>query len=159
MRRFIFFTSFIVFATAIMLSACARPTDAADLELKNLNGDIVRLADYKGKVIILNFFATWCPPCREEIPDFIDLQKEYADKGFTMVGISLSKMGDIKPFSERMGINYPVLIDDGYASAVYGPIRSVPTTFIINKDFKVVKKYIGLRSREVFEADIKALLQ
>jgi cytochrome c biogenesis protein CcmG/thiol:disulfide interchange protein DsbE len=159
MKRRLILNLFAAAAVVVMLSACARPTDAADLELRDLNGNTVRLADYKGKVIILDFFATWCPPCREEIPDFIELQKQYADKGFTMIGISLSNMGDMKTFAEKFGINYPVLIDDGYATAVYGPIRSIPTTFIINKDFKVVKKFIGYRPREVFENEIKALLQ
>lgn len=145
--------------SVFLLSACARSTDAADLNLKDINGNMVNLSDYKGKVIILDFFATWCPPCKEEIPDFIELQKKYCGQGFTMIGISLSKMGEMKSFVERMGINYPVLIDDGYATAVYGPIRSIPTTFIIDKEFKVVKKYIGFRPKEVFENDIKALLQ
>lgn len=159
MKKLIYLNILVALFTAIMLSACARPTDAADLDLRDISGNIVRLSDFKGRVIILDFFATWCPPCREEIPDFIELQKQYGDKGFTMIGISLSKMGDIKPFAERFGINYPVLIDDGYASAVYGPIRSVPTTFVIDKNFKVVKKYIGYRPKEVFENDIKELLK
>lgn len=159
MKRIVFFNVLIVLFMALMLSACARPTDAADLDLRDLSGKIVRLSDFKGKVIILDFFATWCPPCRKEIPDFIELQNKYGDEGFTMVGISLSRMGDMKPFAEKFGINYPVLIDDGYASAVYGPIRSVPTTFIIDQNFKVVKKYIGYRPKEVFENDIVELLK
>jgi peroxiredoxin len=76
-----------------------------------------------------------------------------------MIGISLSRLSDVRGFAEQFGINYPVLIDDGYAAAVYGPIRSIPTTFIIDQNFKVVKKYIGYRPKEVFEADIRALLK
>lgn len=159
MKRLIFLKAVVFVVMALALSACAKSTSAADLNLRDVNGEMVNLSDYKGKVIILDFFATWCPPCRQEIPDFIDLQNEYSDKGFTMIGVSLSKMGDSKAFAQGLGINYPVLIDDGYASAVYGPIRSVPTTFIIGKDFKIVKKYIGYRPKEVFEADIRELLK
>jgi cytochrome c biogenesis protein CcmG/thiol:disulfide interchange protein DsbE len=160
MKKRVFLKAFALVLVAFVLSACGRsmPATAADLNLKDLNGNIVNLSDFKGKVIILDFFATWCPPCKQEVPDFIQLQKEYGDKGFAMIGISLSRMSDMQAFARDYGINYPVLIDDGYASAVYGPIRSIPTTFIIDQNFKIVKKYIGFRPKEVFEADIKALL-
>ncbi len=160
MKRHVFYKLLVIALTVFSLSACARSTaTAADLNLKNINGTTVNLSDYKGKIIILDFFATWCPPCRKGIPEFIELQKQYADKGFTMIGISLSKLSDVKGFAESFGINYPVLIDDGYASAVYGPIRSIPMTFIINRDFKIVKKYIGYRPKEQFENDIQELLK
>ena len=148
-----------------MLGSCAKTSavengeQAMDFTLTDTAGKSVSLSDFKGKGIILNFFASWCPPCRMEIPDFIELQKQYGDKGFTMVGLSLVDAQESKAFSSRMGINYPVLVDDGKVSMLYGPIRSIPTTFIIDKNFKVVKKYIGLRSREVFEADVQALLK
>lgn len=161
MKKRIFLKAFALVITAFILSACGRsvPATAADLNLRDLNGNMVNLSDFKGKVIILDFFATWCPPCKQEIPDFIRLQNEYGDKGFTMIGISLSRMSDMQAFARDFGINYPVLIDDGYAAAVYGPIRSIPTTFIIDQNFKVVKKYIGFKPKEAFEADIKALLK
>jgi thiol-disulfide isomerase/thioredoxin len=162
MKKRIFLKALSLVLIALALSACGRsmPATAADLNLKDLNGNMVNLSDFKGKVIILDFFATWCPPCKQEIPDFIELQKEYQDKGFTMIGVFVqSRMSDMQAFVRDFGINYPVLIDDGYAAAVYGPIRSIPTTFIIDQNFKVVKKYIGAKSKEVFEADIKALLK
>ena len=159
MKRQILFKGYIIIVTALVLSACARSTAAAGLNLRDINGNMVNLSEYKGKVIILDFFATWCPPCKAEIPDFIELQRQYGSQGFTMIGISLSKLGEVKGFAEDFGINYPVLIDDGYASAVYGPIRSIPTTFIIDRNFKVVKKYIGYKPKEVFEADIRELLK
>lgn len=159
MRRRLFPKLFAVALTAFILSACARtPATAADLNLRDINGNMVNLSDFKGKVILLNFFATWCPPCKQEIPDFIELQNEYLDKNFVIIGISLSRASDTKVMAQDFGINYPVLIDDGYAAAVYGPIRSVPTTFMIDKNFKVAKKYIGARLKENFEADIRALL-
>lgn len=159
MKRRIFFNIFALVITAFLLSACAKTTTAADLDLRDVNGNIVRLSDFKGKIILLDFFATWCPPCKEEIPDFIELQEQYRGEGFTMIGVSMSRMSDTKAMAESFGMNYPVLIDDGYAAAVYGPIRSVPTTFLIDQNFKVVKKYIGYRPKEVFEADVKALLK
>ena len=109
--------------------------------------------------MILDFFASWCPPCRQEIPDFIELEKSYGDKGFAMIGVALVSAGEAKEFAGKMGINYPVLVDDGTASEAYGPIRSIPTTFIIDKDGKIVKMYIGYREKTVFEADIKELLK
>ena len=82
---------------AVMLCACARtPATAADLNLRDVDGNMVNLSDYKGKVIIIDFFATWCPPCKQEIPDFIELQKQYGDRGFTMIGVSLSRTYDTK---------------------------------------------------------------
>jgi peroxiredoxin len=160
MKRRILSKTFAAILAVFILSACGRsvPATAADLNLRDLNGNMVNLSDFKGKVIILDFFATWCPPCKQEVPDFIKLQNEYGDKGFQMIGISLSRMSDMQAFARDFGINYPVLIDDGYAAAVYGPVRSIPMTFVIDQNFKVVKKYIGFRPKEVFEADIKALL-
>ena len=132
---------------------------APDFTLNNIDGQKASLADFKGKAIILNFFASWCPPCREEIPDFITLQKAYGDKGFTFIGVSLVSAQESKDFAAKMGINYPILVDDGKVSTVYGPVRSIPTTFAIDKDMKIVKMYIGARSKENFENDIKALLK
>ncbi len=133
--------------------------DAPDFSLNDLNGKAANLSDFKGKVIILDFFASWCPPCREEIPDFIKLQNEYGPQGFTVIGVAMVSLDDAKAFASKMGINYPVLIDDEKSSAAYGPIRSIPTTFVIGKEFKVMKKYIGFRSKDIFEGDVKELLK
>jgi cytochrome c biogenesis protein CcmG/thiol:disulfide interchange protein DsbE len=159
MKRRLLINILVLILAGFFLSACARTTTAADLNLRDIDGNMVNLSDYKGKVIILDFFATWCPPCKQEIPEFIELQKQYGDNGFTMIGVSLSRASDTRALALDFGINYPVLIDDGYAAAVYGPIRSVPTTFLIDRNFKVVKKYIGYRTKDVFEADLKALLE
>lgn len=132
---------------------------APDFNLTDIEGKQVSLSDFKGKVVILDFFASWCPPCRQEVPDFIELQKAYENDGFTVLGVAMVRAAEAKSFAEEFGINYPVLVDDGKASDIYGPIRSIPTTFILDKDGKIVKMYIGFRSKQVFEADIKALLQ
>jgi cytochrome c biogenesis protein CcmG/thiol:disulfide interchange protein DsbE len=133
--------------------------EAPGFTLNDPDGKAVSLSDFKGKVIILDFFATWCPPCREEIPDFIKLSDAYAPKGFAMIGVSLVTAGETKEFAEKVKFNYPVVIDDGKVSNTYGPIRSIPTTFVIDKDMKIVKMYIGFRDKEVFERDIQALLK
>lgn len=156
---------FHVFLTALFLiAACARAgalevgSSAPNFSLTDINGKQVSLADFKGKVVILDFFASWCPPCREEIPDFIKLQNTYSDQGFSMIGVSLVTQDESKEFAGKVGINYPVIVDDGSVSKAYGPIRSIPTTFIIGKDSKIAKIYIGYRSMDVFEKDIKELL-
>lgn len=137
----------------------AASSPAPDISLRDTNGKIVQLSDLKGKVIILDFFATWCPPCRQEIPDFIALQNQYGGQGFVMVGVSMTGAEDVKPFAEKHGVNYTILIGDDHSSEVYGPVRSIPTTFVIDREFNIVKKYIGFQPKHVFEDDIKELLQ
>ena len=154
-----------IFALALfMLGACSQGSaveigaKAPDFSLVDINGKTVSLSAFNGKVVILDFFASWCPPCKQEIPDFIELEKSYGDKGFAMIGVALVSAGEAREFAGKMGINYPVLVDDGKASEIYGPIRSIPTTFIIDKNGKIVKMYIGYREKAIFEADIKSEL-
>jgi peroxiredoxin len=148
-----------------LLGACAKSSaieigeKAPDFTLQNIDGTSASLSQFKGKVIILDFFASWCPPCRHEIPDFIALQNTYGNKGFAMIGISLVSPQESKDFAAKEGINYPILVDDGKVSSVYGPVRSIPTTFVLDKDMKIVKMYIGGQPKEVFENDIKELLK
>ncbi|MDD5496069.1 MAG: TlpA disulfide reductase family protein [Candidatus Omnitrophica bacterium] len=155
----------VLLLAVVLLGACARGNaleigdTAPEFTLKDLEGKNVNLADFKGRVIILDFFATWCPPCKEEIPDFIALQKDYKNNGFAMIGVALVGHREAKDFADKVGINYPVLIDDEKVSVSYGPIRSIPTTFIIGKDSKIAKIYIGYRPKSVFEKDIKELLK
>ena len=156
---------FIFVLALLMLGACSQSnaieigSDAPDFSLPDINGNKVSLSAFNGKVIILDFFASWCPPCKMEIPDFIALEKAYSDKGFAMIGVALVSAVEARGFAGKMGINYPVLVDDGKASEIYGPIRSIPTTFIIDKNGKIVKMYIGYREKAVFESDIKELLK
>ena len=134
--------------------------NAPDFSLKDLDGNTVKLSDYKDKVIIIDFWATWCPPCREEIPNFVDLQKKYGMQGLIVIGIALDESGarDVKPFSKKNQINYPVLIGDNVVTDSYGGIRGIPTRFIINKKGLIVEKFVGFREKEVFEKKIKELL-
>ena len=156
---------FIFVLALFMLGACAQGSaieigkKAPEFSLNDINEKAVSLSDFSGKVVILDFFATWCPPCRQEVPDFIELEKAYGDKGFAMVGVALVKLGDAKKFAGEFGISYPVLIDDGKVSNLYGPIRSIPTTFVIDRSGNIAKIYIGFRPKEIFENDIKELLK
>lgn len=165
MKKYVWAKLVSIIVAVVLLGACSQGIavesgqTAPDFSLTDIAGQKAGLSDFKGKAIILNFFASWCPPCRAEIPDFIALQKAYSDKGFTFVGVSLVDAQESKDFADKMGINYPILVDDGKVSALYGPVRSIPTTFVIDKNMKVVKMYIGSRPKETFEADIKELLK
>jgi len=126
--------------------------------LTNLDGKSVSLSDFRGKVVVLDFWATWCPPCRREIPDFIDLQKEYGSQGVQVVGIALDEPDKVQAFARQNGMNYPVLLGSDEISMRYGGIEGIPTTFIIDKSGKIVNRFEGFRPRQVFETEIKKLL-
>jgi peroxiredoxin len=129
-------------------------------ELKDLDGKAVKLADFKGKVVILDFWATWCPPCRKEIPGFVNLQKKYGDKGLVVVGVSLDEGGTaaVKPFVQKMGMNYPVVMGDQKTVAAFGGIEAIPTTFVIDREGNVVTAHQGYADEATFESEIKPLL-
>ena len=134
---------------------------APSFTLQNINGEKVSLSDFSGKVVILDFWATWCPPCKEEIPHFIELYEQYKDEGLAVIGIATDREGVsvVKPFVQKYGIQYPVLISDGQAATAYGGIVSIPTTFIIDSAGNIRQKYVGYRDKSVFEADIKKFLE
>lgn len=128
--------------------------------LPNLEGEAVRSSDFTGKVVIFDFWATWCGPCRMEIPHFIDLQNTYGEHGLEIVGVAMDQQGAmiVAPFVEKNGVNYHTVIGTAEVAQAYGPIRGIPTTFVITQDGKIYKKYVGYRPKEVFEADVRALL-
>jgi cytochrome c biogenesis protein CcmG/thiol:disulfide interchange protein DsbE len=141
----------------VALRADAQEKPAPEIRLKDLNGKEVSLADYKGQVVLLNFWATWCDPCRVEIPWLIDLQAKYASRGFTVVGVAMDEEGKsvVAPFieKERFDVNgkqlpmdYPILLGDDEASEKFGGILGYPTSFLISRDGKQVMKIQGLRS-------------
>jgi len=156
---------FIVLIACAMVFGCKASEGslnppAQDFSLQDLNNRTVRLSDYSGKVIILNFFATWCPPCKAEIPYFIELLDEYGDKGLAVIGVSLDEGGQskVRDFVKDMGINYPVLMNDGLVDKQFGPIRSIPATFIIDKKGNIISQIVGSRPKAVFETAVKPLL-
>jgi peroxiredoxin len=133
---------------------------APDFSLETLDGKTVTLADYRGKALILNVWDTWCPPCRAEIPDFIELYSEYRSQGLEFLGVAGGREGEsaVRSFISKNGINYPnAMVNDNFLNGYRG-IRSIPTTFVIDREGNIYKTYIGARSKAVFESDIQALL-
>ncbi len=133
---------------------------APNFSLQDSQGRTVRLADYKGKVILLDFWATWCGPCKIEIPWFIEFQRQYKDRGFSVIGVSMDEGGweVVRPFVDEMRMNYPVLIGNDDTTSAYGGVDVLPTTFIIDKQGRIVATHMGLTSRSEFEDTIKSLL-
>lgn len=131
--------------------------DAPDFTLTNMEGEAFSISDHKGKVIVLNIWATWCPPCREEIPDFIEMQNEMKDDGVLFVGVSVDETGwdVVRPFAEEFQINYPLVVDDGTVYAKYGPLSGLPTSFIINKQGQVEHVAPGM----ITKAQLQPILQ
>lgn len=133
---------------------------APDFALKDADGKTVRLSDYKGKVVLLDFWATWCGPCRIEIPWFMDLERKKKDKGFEVLGVAMDDNGweDVKPFLAEMKVNYRVVIGDDATSQAYGGVEDLPTTFLIDKQGKIAAIHIGLGGRKDFEDAVEGLL-
>jgi thiol-disulfide isomerase/thioredoxin len=128
--------------------------------LKDMNGVDVKLASFKGKIILLNFWATWCGPCRSEIPSLVDLQKQYS-KDLVVLGVSVDDpIEKLKPYATEMKMNYPVLVGNGREDVqdAYGPLWGIPVSVFIDRDGKIAKKHSGIASHEQFEQEIKALL-
>ena len=134
---------------------------APDFALTNLSGATVRLSDFKGKVVLLDFWATWCPPCREEIPELVQLQRQYASRGFTVLGVALDDEGAavVKPVARKLRIHYPVLIGNSEVAAAYGGIQALPTAFLIGRDGKILKSYVGAQTASTLRQDILSALR
>jgi thiol-disulfide isomerase/thioredoxin len=131
-----------------------------NFKLKDLEGKEVSLASYKGKVVLLNFWATWCGPCKAEIPGFVELQDKYRDQ-LTIVGYSVDDTAELaKKYAAEYKMNYPILLGEGREDVqdAYGPIWGIPASFIISKDGNVCRKHMGIAPKDVFEKEIVALL-
>ena len=128
--------------------------------LSDVNGNPVSSESFKGKVVVVDFWTTWCPPCREEIPHYVEMQKQLGPEGLVIVGISLDARGPsvVKPFMEKFGINYTVVMDDGEVSEAFGGIEAIPTTFVIDRQGRIASKKIGYETREQFQRRILPLL-
>ena len=138
----------------------AAPEPAPNFTLKDSEGADVSLADYKGKVVLLNFWATWCGPCKIEMPWFVEFQRKYKDQGFTVLAVSLDEEGwdVVKPFLEEMELNFPVLLGNDEMADEFGGIMALPTTLIIDKEGQIVSRHMGLVERAEYEKDIEGLL-
>ncbi|HXD18273.1 MAG TPA: TlpA disulfide reductase family protein [Vicinamibacterales bacterium] len=134
-----------------------------DFTLKDMNGVDVKLAAFKGKPIVVNFWATWCGPCRAEIPSLVELNTQYTGEGKDVVilGISVDDpIEKLKPYATQMKMNYPVLVGNGREDVqdAFGPLWGIPVTVFIDRDGRIAKKHSGIASKEQFEQEIKALL-
>ena len=128
--------------------------------VKDMNGVDVNLASFKGKVILLNFWATWCGPCKLEIPDLVELQNTYRDD-LVVLGFSVDDTAEqIKPYAAEYKMNYPVLVGLGHENVqeAYGPLFGIPVTVLIDREGRIAKKMSGIRTKEQFEREIKAVL-
>jgi thiol-disulfide isomerase/thioredoxin len=129
--------------------------------IKDIDGATINPASYKGKVVFLNFWATWCGPCKIEIPHFVELQAKYADQGVAFLGLSVDDtVEQLKPFAAQYKINYPVLVGLGSEDVqeAFGPIWGIPITFVIDRQGNICRKHQGLATKEQFERVIQSLL-
>ena len=134
--------------------------EAPDFSLLTLDGQKVKLSDYHGKAVLLNFWATWCPPCKVEMPWFVDLQKQYGKDGLVILGVAMddSEPGTIAKFASDLGVNYTVLLGTDKVSEDYGDVQYLPTTFFIGRNGAIVDKLTGLLDRKDIENDIQKAL-
>ena len=134
---------------------------APDFALKDSTGQTVRLSDYKGKVVLLNFWATWCGPCKIEIPWFMEFEQKYKDRGFAVLGVAMDDEGweIVKPYVERLKVNYRVMVATEEVDNAYGGVESLPTSYVIDRDGNVVSRHVGLVSRSIYEQEIEDLLE
>ena len=149
----------IVPATARKVAAAGKHPQAPPFELTDLTGAKLSLEDYKGKVVLLDFWATWCGPCREEIPWFVQLQEKYSGQGFSVIGVAVQDSPDsVNKFYKDFHLNYPVAMGDQTVSSLYGGILGLPTSFVIGRDGMIYAEHTGTTSSEVFEKEIQQLL-
>jgi thiol-disulfide isomerase/thioredoxin len=141
-----------VFASHLTTSSLA-----PDFTLESLDGKTMKLSDFRGKAVLLNFWATWCGPCKIEMPWFVELQNQYAAQGFQIVGVAMDDASkeDIGKFAKDMGVNYPILIGKESVGDQYGGVPALPESFLIGRDGKIVDKIIGLRGKAEIEDAIK----
>ncbi|UCE22192.1 MAG: TlpA family protein disulfide reductase [Candidatus Aminicenantes bacterium] len=153
---------FIVNAKAEMMGMSSQNyPDAPDFTLEDLKGNKISLSSMSGKVVMLNVWATWCGPCKREIPDFIEAYEQYKDKGLEIIGISVDEISPsrVLQFTEKYKINYPVAMTTSKLTKDYGPFRAVPVTIIIDKNGKIRHRQIGQVNKKFVETWFAALIE
>ena len=162
MLRLIFITLFTIASAALATGQQAKqePPVAPQFALKDLSGKTASLSEYKGKVLLLNFWATWCAPCRREMPDLIKWQKEYQSRGLQIIGITHLpyRRSDVQRVVRQMKVNYPVLLGTDELAALYKVDEVLPVTIVIDREGKVRSRILGILMPEEFEQTVKPLL-
>ncbi len=177
-RRIVFPVALVLFLTSIFLLLARAPAKASgdsaenqwqfanyklapDFALPSLAGDTLRLSDDRGKIVVLNVWATWCAPCRKETPDFVKLQREFAAAGVQFIGVSIDEEGFdvVRPFAEEFQVNYPLVVDDGTFQSLYREITAVPTTFLINRIGEIWAYMPGALSLESLRPILSMILE
>ncbi len=138
-----------------------RSSPAPDFTLESLDGKSVHLSDLRGKAVLLNFWATWCGPCKIETPWLVELQNQYGSQGLQVIGVAMDDSGkdEIAKFAKDMGVNYPVLLGKEAVGDEYGGVPALPESFFIGRDGKIVDKIIGLKGKGEIEDSIKKALE
>jgi thiol-disulfide isomerase/thioredoxin len=156
----------VLVVTALTAAGCssshhvASRKAAANFSLSDASGSALSLANYRGRVVLLNFWATWCGPCKVEIPWFIEFSKKYEGNGLTVVGVSMDDDGwkSVKPYITEKKMNYPVVIGNALLAKAYEDVDSLPTTFIIDRSGRIAFKHTGLVGRDTYDDEIRVLL-
>ena len=162
MKRGLFISLLLViFLISTSNAQSIQPQKAPNFLLKTFKSNKIELAKLKGKVVVVNFWATWCPPCRAEIPDFVKVHHAYKSKGLEIIGIALDEDGwsKVNPFVEKNIISYPVVLGTADVVQRYGGIEGIPTTFIVDKKGNIVDHQVGMMTKEMLEQKIKVLLK
>ena len=161
MRQMTMYAAALFFLSIVTVPACTQTQGKApNFSLKTADGKTVELAKQQGKIVVVNFWATWCGPCRAEIPGFIEMYDRYKSKGLEIIGVSLDEDGwdVVRPYVEKMKVTYPVVVGDGTLADAYGGIDAIPTTFIIDKKGNILDRHLGYLSKDAIEKMIKGLL-
>jgi thiol-disulfide isomerase/thioredoxin len=158
MKRIICLAAVLIMATVTYGQSVQK---APALALRDLQGRSLRLSDYKGKVVLLNFWATWCPPCRAEMPDLVKMQREYGKRGLQVIGITYppETVKGVRRFARRLGINSPVALGTKETKGLFDQSETLPLTIIIDRDGNIRDRIEGILLPEEFEQKIKPLLQ
>jgi thiol-disulfide isomerase/thioredoxin len=159
MTRAAITATLLVAISSLVLGQGGKP--APKLELRDVEGRALRLSDYKGKVVLLNFWATWCAPCRAEIPDLVKWQREYKSKGLQVIGVTYppEELAEVREFIKSIKVNYPVALGDEQTKAMFDEGETLPVTVVIDKDGMIREVIQGIIFPEEFEQKVKPLLR